>query len=118
MGALPKNKITRAERGKRRAGNKPTITKDTNSAAIPLHKRGMVAEFLKVMDIAAAKQTEKKTEQKPQTKQAKTEKPVAQKPAAKQPASQPTEAIKKSAPTKAVKPTAKKSAASRKSGTR
>lgn len=47
MGALPKNKITRVERGKRRAGNRPTITKDAKTAAVPLHKRGLVAQMLK-----------------------------------------------------------------------
>ncbi len=102
MGALPKNKITRVERGKRRAGNKPTVTKDVNRASVPLHKRGMVAEFLKVMGVTTEKPATKKTE----------------KPTVKKPTIQPVETIKKSAPTKAVKPTAKKSAASRKSGTR
>lgn len=54
---VPKNKITSAQRGKRRQGNKPKITKDTNQASVPLHKRAMVAEFLQLMGIASAKQT-------------------------------------------------------------
>ncbi|MBP9819692.1 hypothetical protein KBC79_03060 [Candidatus Woesebacteria bacterium] len=45
MGALPKNKITRVERGKRRRGNTPSLKKDTN-ASVPLHKRGLVAQIL------------------------------------------------------------------------
>lgn len=52
MGALPKNKITRAERGKRRRGNKPTITKDVKTAAIPQHKQGFVAEMLRAVGIS------------------------------------------------------------------
>ncbi|MBP7740722.1 hypothetical protein KA089_00895 [Candidatus Woesebacteria bacterium] len=47
MGALPKNKITRAERGKRRRGNNPKLSKDTNTTSIPMHKQGFVAQFLK-----------------------------------------------------------------------
>ena len=46
MGALPKNKITRVERGKRRRGNTPSLKKDLN-ASVPLHKRGFLAELLK-----------------------------------------------------------------------
>ncbi len=51
MGALPKNKITRVERGKRRSGNTPTLTKDVNVAKVPLHKRGMVATFKKSLGL-------------------------------------------------------------------
>ncbi len=47
MGALPKNKITRAERGKRRRGNTPTITKDTKVMKTPIHKQSLVASILK-----------------------------------------------------------------------
>lgn len=50
MGALPKNKITRAERGKRRRGNTPKLKKDVHSA-IPSHKRGFVAELLKFVGL-------------------------------------------------------------------
>lgn len=46
MGALPKNKITRAERGKRRAGNTPKLALDTNVTPIPLHKRGLSSSIL------------------------------------------------------------------------
>lgn len=49
MGALPKNKITRAERGKRRAGNTPTVTVDVNTHAIPMHKRTLVASMMASM---------------------------------------------------------------------
>lgn len=51
MGALPKNKITSAERGKRRRGNRPTITKDTKVASIPLHKQALVNDILKKVGI-------------------------------------------------------------------
>lgn len=47
MGALPKNKITRAERGKRRAGNKPSLKKDIKVASIPKSKRNLVDQLLK-----------------------------------------------------------------------
>lgn len=50
MGALPKNKVTRAERGKRRRGNTPKLRKDANSQ-IPMHKRGFVAEMLKFVGL-------------------------------------------------------------------
>ena len=45
MGALPKNKITRAERGKRRHGNTPKLLKQHTKAQTPLHKRGLVASI-------------------------------------------------------------------------
>lgn len=48
MGALPKNKITRAERGKRRRGNTPDIKKDPNSR-VPLHRRGLVNQIMKAL---------------------------------------------------------------------
>ncbi len=50
MGALPKNKITRAERGKRRKGNTPKLVKDTNSS-VPLHKRGFVTQLFQTVGI-------------------------------------------------------------------
>ena len=50
MGALPKNKITRAERGKRRKGNTPKLVKDSNSN-VPLHKRGFVAQLFQTVGI-------------------------------------------------------------------
>lgn len=52
MGALPKNKITRVERGKRRRGNTPSLKKDPNTTSVPLHKKGIVAEFKKALGIA------------------------------------------------------------------
>ena len=51
MGALPKNKITRVERGKRRAGNTPTVTKDAKTTKVPLHKRGLVAQVKKALNL-------------------------------------------------------------------
>lgn len=51
MGALPKNKITRVERGKRRRGNTPKIVKDIKVAKIPPHKKGFAAAFFKAVGI-------------------------------------------------------------------
>ena len=51
MGALPKNKITRVERGKRRSGNTPSLKKDPNTTSIPMHKQGFVAKFMKTLGI-------------------------------------------------------------------
>jgi hypothetical protein len=56
MGALPKNKITRAERGKRRRGNTPSLKRDANIASVPLHKRGLVASFLKLTGLGGKSQ--------------------------------------------------------------
>ena len=52
MGALPKNKITRAERGKRRRGNTPSLTKDPKITTIQAQKKGFVAQFLKSLGMA------------------------------------------------------------------
>lgn len=51
MGATPKNKITRAERGKRRSGNTPSLKKDPKRSSIPLHKRGLVASIFRAAGI-------------------------------------------------------------------
>lgn len=45
MGAQPKNKITRVERGKRRAGNTPNLTRDLKTAKVPLHKQTLMKKF-------------------------------------------------------------------------
>ena len=51
MGAVPKNKITRVEQGKRRAGNKPSIKKDVKRSTIPAHKQGLVASIFKKIGV-------------------------------------------------------------------
>ncbi len=53
MGAVPKNKITSVERGKRRAGQarQLNLKKDPNRSTIPLHKRGLVAQMFTRMEI-------------------------------------------------------------------
>lgn len=51
MAAQPKNKITRAERGKRRRGNTPNITKDSKRAMVPRHKQSLVDTVLKVVGL-------------------------------------------------------------------
>jgi hypothetical protein len=48
MTPLPKNKITRAERGKRRAGNTPSLKRNPRLAKIPPHKDKLV-QRLKLM---------------------------------------------------------------------
>lgn len=55
MGAVPKNKITSVERGKRRKGNSPKLKADTNVKKAPLHKRGLVAQILGKLQIAEKK---------------------------------------------------------------
>jgi hypothetical protein len=52
MAAQPKNKITRAERGKRRRGNTPTVTKDSKTAMMPRHKAGLASAILKAVGIS------------------------------------------------------------------
>lgn len=52
MGALPKNKITRAERGKRRRGNTPSLKKDPKVTAVPAHKKRFLAQFLKSLGVS------------------------------------------------------------------
>lgn len=59
MGAVPKNKITSVERGKRRAGNRPKLKRDVHVAKIPLHKRGLMASFSKLF--SSKKSQNKKT---------------------------------------------------------
>lgn len=51
MGAVPKNKITRAERGKRRQGNTPSLKKNPAHHSVPLHKRGLVAQIFKTLGL-------------------------------------------------------------------
>lgn len=61
MGAQPKNKITRAERGKRRAGNTPSLKKDAKNAKVPLHKQTLMKKFA---DSSANNQIKKTEPQK------------------------------------------------------
>ncbi|PIY80890.1 MAG: hypothetical protein COY80_00545 [Candidatus Pacebacteria bacterium CG_4_10_14_0_8_um_filter_42_14] len=84
MGALPKNKITRVERGKRRAGNTPKLKKDTKISSIPFHKRGLVASMLRSIGLSAAQTTEKTSKKKVQTKSV-SQKPLPTQPKIKQP---------------------------------
>lgn len=51
MGALPKNKITRVEQGKRRAGNKAQVKKDVNVHRVPAHKQGLLSSILKSLNL-------------------------------------------------------------------
>ncbi len=45
MTPLPKNKITRAERGKRRSGNTPKLVKNAKLAKVPSHKDRLVQKM-------------------------------------------------------------------------
>lgn len=51
MPPLPKNKVTRRERGKRKFGNTPKFNLDINHAKTPFHKRGLVAQIKKSIGI-------------------------------------------------------------------
>lgn len=53
MGALPKNKITRVERGKRRSGNTKSVLKNPAVSSVPLHKRGLLAQIKKAIGLEA-----------------------------------------------------------------
>ena len=47
MGALPKNKITRAERGKRRRGNTPKLKKNPKSSHVLLSRQGLSESIIR-----------------------------------------------------------------------
>lgn len=99
MGAHPKNKITRAERGKRRAGNTPSLKKDHKVVSVPLHKRGLVASILRKIGVTQGATPEVKP-----TEEKKSE--VHATPAAKPaPVAKATKAAKQAAPKATVKRT-------------
>lgn len=72
MGAVPKNKITSAERGKRRSGNRPSLKKNLAQAQVPLHKKGLVAQIFQTIGlespvsakVAKKRQTDQQKKQK------------------------------------------------------
>lgn len=74
MGALPKNKITSVEQGKRRRGNSPKLKKDTH-ARVPLHKKGFFSELFKFLGLESSAKTAAKPAAKAQSeaKKAKSE---------------------------------------------
>ncbi len=72
MGALPKNKISRVERGKRRHGNTPKLKKDLNSAT-PKHKQGFTAEFLRFIGLAPRPTSQAEVKKAAPVKKATTE---------------------------------------------
>lgn len=63
MTPLPKNKITRAERGKRRRGNTPVLTRNSKTAKVPLHK-DKVVQKMKMMFKPAKKVDEQEQKAK------------------------------------------------------
>ncbi len=74
MTPLPKNKITRAERGKRRRGNTPVVTRSLKVAKVPLHKAKVVAKMkMQLKPVKKVDEAEQKTKlaEKLSTKKAK-----------------------------------------------
>jgi len=59
MGAHPKNKITRVEQGKRRAGNTPKLAKNKAHSSVPSHKKGLFERFTKAVAGAVTKPAKK-----------------------------------------------------------
>lgn len=55
MTPLPKNKITRAERGKRRRGNTPSLKRNVKQASTPLYKNKIVQKIKLVLRSSANK---------------------------------------------------------------
>lgn len=53
MGAVPKNKITSSERGKRRQGllRRIKLIKDPNTSVTPRYKQGLVAQMFGQMGL-------------------------------------------------------------------
>ncbi len=51
MGALPKNKITRVERGRRRRGNTPALKKNIKQSKIPQAKKGLVMQIFSALGL-------------------------------------------------------------------
>lgn len=92
MGAVPKNKITSAERGKRRHGNKPSLKKNLAFADVPLHKKGLVAQIFQTIGLKSpvgaslaqqrqkAKKTAKKDKAEPKKAKSKSKTPTKLKP--------------------------------------
>lgn len=64
MGALPKNKITRAERGKRRAGNTPSLKKEAKHGTVPLHKRGLVDQMMQALGLSKTATAQTRSQKK------------------------------------------------------
>jgi DNA-binding protein HU-beta len=101
MAAHPKNKITRAERGKRRRGNTPKLLKG-NPVKTPIHKKGLFERFAKIVAGAITKPDTKANKKNKTAKTAKTDKAASAAPVK-------TEAKVEAAP-KAAKAPAKKAA--------
>lgn len=57
MPALPKNKITSVERGKRRRGNTPQLKKNLAQSQAQLHKQGLLAQLRKSLGLEEEKKT-------------------------------------------------------------
>lgn len=77
MAAQPKNKITSAERGKRRAGNTPKLAKDLKHSKTPLHKKTLFNKFLKAVIGAVTKPNTKLNNKAAAKKQKATDRAIA-----------------------------------------
>lgn len=88
MAAHPKNKITRVERGKRRAGNTPKLLKDTKVSRVPLHKKTLATQIMSKLGLTKAEVTTPETPKHHSESKAgaigpvQTQKPLAKKQAA------------------------------------
>lgn len=109
MGAHPKNKITRVEQGKRRAGNTPKLAKNKAHTAVPAHKKGLFARFTQAVAGAVTKPAKKAPQKtvKFAAKAAEGETMPAKKKAVKKTVKKAVKAVKKTVK-KAVKKTVKK----------
>jgi hypothetical protein len=59
MTPLPKNKITRAERGKRRAGNTPQLRRNPSRAKVPQYKDRLVQKLKMAWQVKATESDDK-----------------------------------------------------------
>ncbi len=64
MAGQPKNKITRAEQGKRRRGNTPHLLKNLKQASTPLHKRALYARISSLLTTKGLAQAKKAVQTK------------------------------------------------------
>ncbi|MEN8253177.1 MAG: hypothetical protein ABFQ62_02245 [Patescibacteria group bacterium] len=51
MGAVPKNKVTRVERAKRRKGNTPKLKKNLKHSKVAKHKKSLVAQIFRAIGL-------------------------------------------------------------------
>jgi hypothetical protein len=64
MAGQPKNKVTRAEQGKRRRGNTPKLVKNLKQAKVPHHKQTLFGRFVRLWSGAPTAAPVSKTAEK------------------------------------------------------